>query len=425
MKKNIILFEIIIALTSTALSFAETTYVNHDVSNWEVKSFKNNGSSYRPNYNETETKAILSANKYATELFGKIVADDNFKNKNVVFSPASMQFALAMAANGTDDKNAYKEITTALGMQDMPLNELNALYRKRLSELQFSDEFSKIGVSNAMLLKKGTYFGTEFLNNIDSYYKALVSNVDFNNDSTYSMIDDWAKKSTNGMIPSMGLQPDPDRVLVMLNALMFQSKWEDPFNPQKTKSGKFVTSLEKKKRVKKMNGTIARTEYADTEEYQLVSVRLYECKANIILPKVGVSPKSILSNIDLDNIPYKNAPTGSAYYIKLSLPKIFTDTRIPLRDMLMKIGMKTPFSAEMNKIAKETKLGEINQLTHLEIDEEGIKASAITEDVIGYGRAPKPIYVEMDVNRPFIVTIQNEWKHEVLFIGLINDPTEK
>ena len=168
MKKNIILFEIIIALLSTVPTFAETTYLTHDVSNWEVKSFndcrldttkvydlRQKGASEdeitkaysealyklqecndnyfdpfdeRNDYSEAEGKALLSANKYATELFGKIVADDNFKNKNVVFSPTSMQIALAMLANGTDDKSAYQEITTALGKQDMPLDELNALF---------------------------------------------------------------------------------------------------------------------------------------------------------------------------------------------------------------------------------------------------------------------------------------------------------
>ncbi len=464
MKKNIILFEIIIALLSTLPTFAETTYLTHDVSNWEVKSFndcrldttkvydlRQKGASEdeitkaysealyklqecndnyfdpfdeRNDYSEAEGKALLSANKYATELFGKIVVDDNFKNKNVVFSPTCMQIALAMLANGTDDKSAYQEITTALGKQDMPLDELNALFKKRLYRIQHLDSYDKIGISNAILLKKGAYYGTEFLNNTGTCYKALASNVDFCLDSTYTMIDDWAKKSTDGMIPSLGLQPDCNRMLVMVNALMFQSYWTNQFDPKKTKSSKFVTSLKEKKRVKKMNGTI-NDNYAETEEYQLISVSLNSCKANIILPKEGVSPKSILSKIDLDNIPYKEAPTGYRYHIKLSLPKFSTDTRIPLKDLLMKYGMTNTFSKEMNKIANETKLEEIKQLAHLEIDELGVKVSATIISEVCFGYEPKPIYVDMDVNRPFIITIQDEYEHEVLFIGLINDPTEK
>lgn len=431
MKKNIILFEIIIALLSTVPTFAETTYLTHDVSNWEVKSFNDSKldrtkSYYKRNnnYNKTEVQALLSANKYAIELFGKIVADDNFKNKNVVFSPTCMQIALAMLANGTDDKSAYQEITTALGKQDMPLDELNALFKKRLYRIQHLDSYDKIGISNAILLKEGAYYGTEFLNNTDTCYKALASNVDFCLNSTYTKIDDWAKKSTDGMIPSLGLQPDCNRMLVMVNALMFQSYWVNQFDPKKTKSSKFVISSKEEKMVKKMNGTI-NDNYAETEEYQLISVSLNSCKANIILPKDGVSPKSILSKIDLDNIPYKKAPTGYRYHIKLSLPKFSTDTRIPLKDLLMKYGMTNTFSKEMNKIANETKLEEIKQLAHLEIDELGVKVSATIISEVFFGYEPKPIYVDMDVNRPFIITIQDEYEHEVLFIGLINDPTEK
>ena len=61
-------------------------------------------------------------------------------------------------------------------------------------------------------------------------------------------------------------------------------------------------------------------------------------------------------------------------------------------------------------------------ISHLEIDEDGAKGAAITLVELS-GSAYMDEVVDVDVNRPFIVTINNPKTHEMLFIGLINDPT--
>lgn len=465
MGKNICLIKIIIALATTAPTFAETTYLTNDVSNWEVKTFnkcvldttkvyelRKKGADENLiwqaleeakakyfdcfymnrkeiTFNNKEVSVFHSANKYSTDLFGKITKDKQFKDKNVIFSPTSMQFALAMAANGTDDNNTYNEITTALGNRSMPLDELNEMYKKRLFNLQNVDNTEiKIGFANALFLKKGELFGKVFLDNINQHYKATSNNVDFSNDSTYTKIDEWAKRATDGMIPSLGITPnrDRDRKLILTNALCFHSDWEKQFDRKKTKSGKFTTSTGKKKKVTKMNGYVKHGGYAETSKYQLTGLKLHEdYKMIVILPKEGVSIDSVLTEIDLNNIQYNKTEPGYIYCTKLSIPKFSTDMKIKLKDICVSNGLESLFKQKLNNIAKEVVLEAIDQCTHLEIDEDGVKASAITNlDVVGYG-IPKLITVEMDVNRPFIVTIQNEKNHEILFIGLINDPTAK
>jgi serpin B len=462
MGKNICLIKIIIALATTAPTFAETTYLTNDVSNWEVKTFnkcildttkvnelRKKGADEdliwqalqeakhkyydcfymnrkKITFNNKEVNAFNSANKYSTDLFGKITKDKQFKDKNVIFSPTSMQFALAMVANGTDDNNTYDEITTALGNRSMPLDELNEMYKKRLYNLQnVNNTDIKIGIANALFLKKGEPFGKVFLDNINQYYKATSNNVDFNNDSTYTKIDEWAKRTTDGMIPSLGITPNRDRKLMLTNALCFHSDWEQQFDRKKTKSGKFTTSTGKKMKVTKMNGYVKYGGYAETSNYQLTGLKLYEdYKMIVILPKEGVSIESVLTEIDLDNIQYKEPGPGYIYCTKLSIPKFSTDMKIKLKEICVSNGLESLFKQKFNNIAKEAVIQSIDQCTHLEIDEDGVKASAITNLVVGYG-IPKLITVEMDVNRPFIITIQNEKDHEILFIGLINDPTAK
>ena len=379
-------------------------------------------------FNQDEIEALRSAYRYSTTLLTNISKEKNHKDKNVVFSPTSLQFALAMLANGADDDDAYAEITTALGKQDMPLDQLNDMYAKRINNLTtLNPRKVRMGVANAAFLKINKTFGKNFLQNIEGYYKAAVNNVDFGQDSTYTLMDNWAKASTDSMIQTIGVQKEAGLAFVLANALCFKSEWAEPFSVKATVPGKFITSKGEEKQVEKMSQLFDHG-YAEGANHQLVTLDLYEgFVMNIILPNEGASFDSVLTDIDLDSIHYKYDP-DTTYCPSLSLPKFNTDDDIPLNDVLIQMGFKNTFIKYFNNIADSTYISSVNQLTHLEIDEEGAKGAAITTIVGKEVIAPKPKFnkeIEVDVNRPFIVTVNNPSKHEVLFIGLINDPTLK
>ncbi|MEE1062594.1 MAG: serpin family protein [Paludibacteraceae bacterium] len=381
---------------------------------------------------ESELKAQQSANKYATELFAKITNEENHKDKNSIFSPTSLQFALAMLANGADDDDAYAEITTALGKQNIHLDKLNDLYRKRLTNLMMLNPTEvKIGIANAVFLQNDIRFGKNFLQNLDEYYNATSNNVDFSQDSTYSLMDNWANESTNGMIPSLGISKNSLLRLVIANALSFQSEWDQKFDRSLTDSSKFVTSTGEEKKVETMHNSY-RGGYAEETNYQLVRLDFYEgFQMNVILPKEGVSPQSVLAEIDFDNIHYKYGRDTSSngidtiYCPSLSLPKFNTGSKIPLNETLNKMGFEKTFSKAFNNIAESAQVGAITQFTHLEIDEDGAKGAAVTIMPLCGSALFEYKHVDVNVNRPFIVTVNNLSTHEVLFIGLINDPTLK
>ncbi|MEE0084187.1 MAG: serpin family protein, partial [Paludibacteraceae bacterium] len=381
-------------------------------------------------YDENEIEALRSAYRYSTELFSKISNDEEFKDKNVIFSPTSLQFALAMLANGADDDDAYAEITTALGKQDIPLDQLNEMYAKRISQLTSSNPLKiKIGVANAAFLQTDVLFGKNFLQNIEEYYKAIANNVDFTQDSTYTLMDDWAKASTDSMISEIGVTKNPYLILVLANALSFQSEWAEKFNENSTAPDKFITSKGEEKLVDKMKRSFEGG-YAEGENYQLVTLNFHEGYVmNVVLPKEGTTPEDVLAKIDFDNIQYKYGHTTEAgpdtiYCPSLSLPKFSTDNKISLNKMLKEMGFENTFTKFFNNIAKDAKVNKVTQLTHLEVDENGAKGAAVTTISLE-GAVCEVAYkhVKVDVNRPFIVTINNPYTHEVLFIGLINDPT--
>ena len=96
-----------------------------------------------------------------------------------------------------------------------------------------------------------------------------------------------------------------------------------------------------------------------------------------------------------------------------------------MNESLKKIGLEKTFTKNFNNIAEGASVTKIKQLTHLEIDEDGAKGAAITTISMEGAAIHEYKSVKVDVNRPFVVTINNPHKHEVLFIGLINDPSAK
>ena len=379
----------------------------------------------------SEVDAIRSANKTATDLFWKITQDNDHKDKNVIFSPTSLQFALAMLVNGADNDSTYSEITKMLGQQDMPLDFMNNMYEKRMTTLITENPIKvEIGVANAAFLQNGIHFGKNYLQSIEEYYKAAANNVDFALDTTYKLMDKWAEETTNGMIPSLQIPKNPDLWIVLANALSFQGEWANKFDKSATRSDTFITATGEKKKVEKMNNLYEGC-YAEGDNYQLVTLGFYEGYVmNVILPKEGVTPETALAEIDLDSIQYKRGHTeigpDTIYCPSLSLPKFNLDDKIELNESLKKIGLEKTFSKNFNNIAEGAHVSKIKQLTHLEIDEDGAKGAAITT-ISMEGSAMQQEYknVKVDVNRPFIVTINKPQSHEVLFIGLINDPTPK
>jgi serpin B len=70
-------------------------------------------------------------------------------------------------------------------------------------------------------------------------------------------------------------------------------------------------------------------------------------------------------------------------------------------------------------------ISEVKQKSYVAVDEEGTEAAAVTGISLSLMRAeiepPKPF--EMIVDRPFLFVISDSATDSILFIGIVNDPT--
>lgn len=352
----------------------------------------------------------------SVKLTDKIVAEN--RNKNIMLSPTSLNFALGMIAEGAkgETKEALKEY---LGTDDF------AAYAKQYMEnikKYNSDEEnygykSKLKIADAVWADDDLKLQDAFKKSVSSNFSAKVENLDFSNtDKTCKRINKWCDKNTEGLIPKI-ITPDTiskDTELCLTNSLYFESGWSgDPWTLSNKKE-KFGD----KEKTKYM--TCAGDRYYENDKATAFG-RNYANGLSFI----GILPNEegdfTLEDLDIESL-LKSEPEYDEVHCKM--PKLNFETSAILNDMLSDIGLKNIFSndADFSGIAdKNTKVSTILQKTKLELDENGTKAAAVTMAVMERmsAMAPDPVVKSVELTRPFAFLIFDEMNNEILFMGKV------
>lgn len=114
--------------------------------------------------------------------------------------------------------------------------------------------------------------------------------------------------------------------------------------------------------------------------------------------------------------------------IQLDLPKFKYSYSInDMKPALAEMGMGIAFSDEAdfsNMYNIPAQISKAIHKTYIEVDEEGTEAAAVTSLGIAYlTDVPSPLVV--NINHPFVYIIQEKTSGAILFIGLLNDPSQQ
>lgn len=398
----------------TALTPAATTNAAIVPSDTDVIVSENSETTEETTDGITVDKSAVLEN--SVKLTDKIAAEN--KNKNVMFSPTSLNFALGMIAEGAkgETKEALKEY---LGTDDF------AAYAKQYIEnikKYNSDEEnygykSKLKIADAVWADDDLKLQDAFKKSVSSNFSAKVENLDFSNtDKTCKRINKWCDKNTEGLIPKI-ITPDTiskDTELCLTNSLYFESGWNgDPWTVSNKKE-KFGN----KEKTKYM--TCAGDRYYENDKATAFG-RNYANGLSFI----GILPNEegdfTLEDLDIESL-LKSEPEYDE--VDCKMPKLNFETSATLNDMLSDLGLENIFSndADFSGIAdKNTKVSAVLQKTKLELDENGTKAAAVTAAVMECmsAMAPDPVVKSVELTRPFAFLIFDEMNNEILFMGKV------
>jgi len=356
-------------------------------------------------------------NQFGLKLFQSLIAE---KKENTFISPFSIFEALLITYNGAGGKTA-EAFKKSLSLEDLPLDSINKINKNLLKNFK-KEKNILLKIANGLFLRKGIKIKKDFLSINKNYYEGEIKSLDFNDQKTIAIINNWVKKQTQGKIEKMIDKIKPLVALYIINAIYFKGLWQKKF--ENTFEGDFILEDKSKKK------TIFMKQEGDFfyyEDENLQAIYLPYKNENfgfyIFLPKEGHPLTEFISNLSYADLK-RYLAAFSKKEGELIIPKFKMEYEKVLNDILKNLNLSIAFNpqkADFSNIAENLYISEVKHKSYLEVTEEGTEATAATSVEISLTAVRERF--KMFVNRPFFFLIADKNRNLFLFIGALFQPT--
>ena len=378
----------------------------------------------RPVKDKKADDAFLQAGfEWSAELFKQVYRAEP-EQKTLLISPLSVVTALAMTANGAGG-NTLKEMEQVLGSGTLSLDDLNAYLHTFLNSLP-SSESAKFSFADGIWFKEedGFLVKEDFLQKNTDHFDAAIRKAPFD-DSTLREINQWVAQHTGDMIPKLLEELSPDTVMVLINALVFDAKWEIQFRETGETTLRPFTCLD---------GTEVETAVMYGEEYSYLEdetctgfTKSYEgdtYRFVALLPKDETDFAGFVDGLTGEQLASLTANVAEERTL-IMLPKFSYDYKISLPDVLGAMGMHDCFDdvrADFSGISDiPLYISDVLHKTHIDLDSEGTRAAAATvvemQKYTAFLPESEPHKVYLD--RPFVYMIVDTATNLPVFMGTV------
>lgn len=352
---------------------------------------------------------------------------------NVVYSPHSVQVALAMTSAGARG-DTLSQIATALRFA-LPQERLHPAFnaldqdltRRAARPLDGSGQRFRLRAANSLWGQTGYAFLAPFLDTLALHYGAGMNLVDFRSapDAARLRINRWVSDQTEARIADllpMGSVTSDTR-LVLTNAVYFNASWQTPFEAAQTRPGTF-RGLDDAAREVPMMSDSREMRYAEGDGWQAAEL-LYvgaEVSMLLVLPAAGRFAE-VEQGLTRDRFDAVTSALGTRR-VDLRLPTFSFRTQASLKALLRSLGMTDAFSsmADLSGINGDRDLY-VQDVVHegfIGVNEQGTEAAAATAVVVGTTSVPLPATFHAD--RPFLFAIRDNPTGTLLFMGRVVAP---
>ena len=357
------------------------------------------------------------------------IITNNEVTTNTVYSPASLEIALSMAANGMTDE-AKEEFERFMSSDIENLNEVygdliskaDEINNKNMHSSQYNNQ--TLHIANSFLVKEGSLIdgnvNQEFKNTVESIYNAQVDK--FTN-SDKVKINQWVSDHTGGKIRELVNQEQVEGSDSMLiNTAYFSDSWADEFDEYNTIKHEFKTPtgvVDCDMMFKYEDSSVGYLNHNGVEGVALNYGGDYRF--------IAFKPNGGLENINITDL---IESMTHEYDVTLGLPKFEAKSNLELIPILETMGLNKIFSqTAMNNILDnalvDMNISNIIQKATIELDEKGTVATAATVVTMKLNSAfmEETNIKEVIFDEPFVYMIVNKSNDLVLFVGTVSDPT--
>jgi serine protease inhibitor len=346
-------------------------------------------------------------------------------SKNLLISPASIEFALGMAWTGAGGETA-QAMSRLLGIdrssREAALSKLTDLR----ATLENPGSGITLKVANAAWIDDSVQLNKGFSTDLAATFKTKLESVRFHDSNTISKINDWVSEATGGKITRL-LENPPVPPMFLANAIYFHASWNTPFRKESTQSQPFYPTSGANLTVQMMQQK-GLFPYAKGPGYQVVALPYVDDRFAMycFLPDQGVNALvEALKKTSWSDLSRTLHPMDGS----VALPKFKIQYGTGLNEPLTNLGIGIAFDRNRADFTRmidgldKLYIGGVLHKTFLEVDEEGSTAAAVTGIQMRATAMMRPKQeFNLVFNRPFIVAITDNKTGIILFLGNISDP---
>lgn len=333
----------------------------------------------------------------------------NAKEENVVISNTSINIALSMLLEGANGET-QRQIEEYLGITKEEAKEINHKLIALLNS--HGDDGLELNVANSVWCETNKVVNEDYLNLLKEYFDAEAKQVNFLEDETADMINNWCSEKTKGLINKI-VDADHLKVadlrLMLINAIYFKGVWTVPYD--NAEEGTF--NGEKADVLRGYEGVYFENDKATG------FAKPYEGGYEFI----GILPKEegefSVSDLDIEGLLEGRT---YEYEVRTQIPKFEIKYGAQLEEILPELGITDAFTpdCDLTDIGEELIVGQVKHNTYIKLDEEGTEAAAVTSiEVTDEAVAEIPEVKEVILDRPFVFMLYDTQTNTALFMGKI------
>lgn len=361
--------------------------------------------------------ALLSLGAHANDFAFKLYDQLSEAEGNLFFSPASIEAALAMTAEGASGETLKQFENLLPQRSDFPMVGKNVTLEN----------------ANAIWVDKTFPILGTFETAVTEKHQANIRPADFirQPDAERRKINEWVEQKTRDKIKD--LLPDGSvntmTRLLLVNAIYFKGDWLHAFDPKQTSNAPFQTLENGEVEVPMMQLRKRRFVYGENDCFQTLELP-YEGKEVsmlLVLPR----RKNGLAHIEECFEPGKLAICTQEMRkreVNIFLPKFKVEsTFASIKRNLAALGLPDAFDAQLANFSGISEqplfISDVVHKAFVEVNEEGTEAAAATGIIMrttSIGPPPKTFRAD----HPFIFLIRETASGKILFMGRICDPSK-
>jgi serine protease inhibitor len=412
---------------------------------WSMAACRGNPQSINALSAAAVTPVAEAENGFGFRLLRTLISDHSLTN--VIISPLSVSQGLIMAFNGAAG-GTQRAMAQTLGIGSISSDPLNAANRQLLKSLHQPVPYrgylywlltrrrnrkAWLKIANALWVEKRFSINREFVNLNEDFYGAETRSLDFGGQPQRATdtINAWVSRNTQGKIPSILEGLSRDTALVLTDAVYFNGRWKEPFQPHATAPRAFFLLNGKSVMTPMMSKFREAYPYLETDAFQAILMPYAnpQFAMYVFLPRKRDGLGEFLKSLDQSH--WKEwAAKFSSREGAIVLPKFQLGYGNGLVDSLKALGMKVAFepgAADFSGITSSRQLyiSDVEHKTYVKIDERGTEAAAATAMIFYPTARSFPGPFEMIVDHPFLFAIADQQSGAILFVGTVIDPSQR